>query len=225
MTFLEEIAFRQSLFWGGVTFSLVTAALFAIFASWRGPSWWKTILKAMPAGALVFAAYANFANPLVIAALALSLVGDIALSRPGDRAFLVGLIGFAAAHLAYIVHFYGLANGTPPVTAAVILVALALSTEFWLKPHTKDLKWPVRIYVVLITLMGLTAAAMPARELATMGAFLFIFSDLLLAIHLFRLKDSSVLHVPIAITLWVAYALAQVAILIGAGFAQPLIAL
>ena len=225
MTLLEEIAFRQSLFWGGVTFSLATAALFAIFASWRGPSWWKTLLKAMPVGALVFAASANFANPLVIAALALSLVGDIALSRLGDRAFLVGLIGFAAAHLAYIVHFYDLTNGTPPLTAAVILVALALSTEFWLRPHTKDLKWPVRIYVVLITLMGLTAAAMPARELATMGAFLFIFSDLLLAIHLFRLKDGSVLHVPIAILLWVAYALAQVAILIGVGFAQPLIAL
>ena len=225
MTFLEEIAFRQSLFWGGVTFSLATAALFAIFASWHGPSWWKTLLKAMPVGALVFAASANFANPLVIAALALSLVGDIALSRLGDRAFLVGLIGFAAAHLAYIVHFYDLTNGTPPLTAAVILVALALSTEFWLRPHTKDLKWPVRIYVVLITLMGLTAAALPARELATMGAFLFIFSDLLLAIHLFRLKEGSVLHVPIAILLWMAYALAQVAILIGAGFAQPLIAL
>ncbi|MGR3814461.1 MAG: lysoplasmalogenase [Cognatishimia activa] len=225
MTLLEEIAFRQSLFWGGVTFSLATAALFAIFASWRGPSWWKTLLKAMPVGALVFAASANFANPLVIAALALSLVGDIALSRLGDRAFLVGLIGFAAAHLAYIVHFYDLTNGTPPLTAAVILVALALSTEFWLRPHTKDLKWPVRIYVVLITLMGLTAAALPARELATMGAFLFIFSDLLLAIHLFRLKEGSVLHVPIAILLWMAYALAQVAILIGAGFAQPLIAL
>ena len=58
-----------------------------------------------------------------------------------------------------------------------------------------------------------------------MGAFLFILSDLLLAIHLFRLKDGSVLHVPIAILLWMAYALAQVAILIGAGFAQPLIAL
>lgn len=223
MTFLEEIAFRQSLFWGGVSVSLLTAALFAIFAAWRGPSWWKTILKALPVGALVIAGYANFANPLVIAALALSLVGDIALSRPGNRAFLIGLIGFAVAHLAYVVHFYDLSRGMPPVAAVVILVAPALSTELWLTPHTKDLKWPVRIYVVLITLMGLTAAALPARELATFGALLFIFSDLLLAMHLFRLRETSVLHVPISILLWVAYALAQVAILIGAGFAQPLL--
>lgn len=223
MTFLEEIAFRQSLFWGGVSFSLIAAALFAIFAAWRGPSWWKTCLKAMPVGALVFAGYANFANPLVIAALALSLVGDIALSRPGNRAFLIGLIGFAAAHLAYIIHFYGLAVGLPPITAILVLVALAASTELWLRPRTGDLKWPVRIYVLLITAMGLTAIAMPARELATMGALLFIFSDLLLAIHLFRLDQKSILNVPISIALWVAYALAQVAILIGAGFAQPLV--
>jgi uncharacterized membrane protein YhhN len=223
MTFLEEIALRQSLFWGGISVSLLTAAIFAVFAAWRGPSWWKTILKALPVGALVVAGLANFANPLVVAALALSLVGDIALSRPGERAFLVGLIGFAAAHVAYVVHFYDLSSGAPSLVAVIALAALALSTEVWLRPHTGALAWPVRIYVVLITLMGLTAMAMPARELATWGALLFIFSDLLLALHLFRLDAKSILNVPISIALWVAYALAQVAILIGAGFAQPLL--
>lgn len=225
MTFLEEIALRQSLFWGGVTFSLIAAALFAIFACWRGPSWWKTALKSLPVGALVFAGVANFANPWIVAGLALSLVGDVALSRAGQRAFLIGLIGFAAAHIAYIVHFFGLASGTPPLLAASILVALAASTEVWLKPHTGDMKWAVRIYVVLITLMGLTALAMPARELASMGALLFIVSDLLLAVQLFRLNEASKLQVPVSILLWVTYALAQVAILVGAGFAQPLVSL
>ena len=225
MTFLEEIALRQSLFWGGVTVSLVTALLFAVFACWRGPSWWKTILKALPVGALVFAGIANFANPLVIAGLALSLVGDVALSRAGQRAFLIGLIGFAAAHVVYIVHFFGLASGTPPLLAAAIIVALAASTELWLRPHTGDLKWAVRLYVVLISLMGLTAISIPARDLASLGALLFIFSDLLLAIQVFRLDARSKLNVPISIALWVTYALAQVAILIGAGFAQPLVSL
>ncbi|WP_370229033.1 lysoplasmalogenase family protein [Cognatishimia sp.] len=225
MTFLEEIALRQSLFWGGVTVSLVTALLFAVFACWRGPSWWKTILKALPVGALVFAGIANFANPLVIAGLALSLVGDVALSRAGQRAFLIGLIGFAAAHAVYIVYFFDLASGTPPLLAAAIIVALAASTELWLRPHTGDLKWAVRLYVVLISLMGLTAISIPARDLASLGALLFIFSDLLLAIQVFRRDARSKLNVPISIALWVTYALAQVAILIGAGFAQPLVSL
>ena len=225
MTFLEEIALRESLYWGGVTVSLVTAAIYMVLASWRGPSWWKTILKALPVGALVFAASANFAAPLVIAALALSLIGDIALSRNGERAFLIGLIGFAAAHVAYIVHFYDMATMTPPLAAVFVLVVLALSTEVWLRPYTGAMMWPVRVYVVLITLMGLTATSLPAHPLATLGALTFIVSDVLLAIQLFRLGPTSPARIPIAVLLWAAYALAQVMILLGAGFAQPLLSL
>lgn len=223
MTFLEEIAFRQSLFWGGIIVALGAGCLYAMFACYRPPSWWKTLLKALPVAALIVGAYANFAAPLVIAALALSLVGDIALSRPGDRAFLVGLVGFALAHVAYIVHFYDLAHGLPPMLVAVILGVLALSTEVWLSPYTGKFKWAVRTYVVLIALMGLMASAMPARDLAVTGAFLFILSDLLLAIQLFRLEKRSFFNVPISVVLWLAYLLAQVAIVIGAGFAQPLL--
>lgn len=223
MTFFEEIAFRQSLFWGSVSAALVIAALYAALACWRGPSWGRTIFKALPLALLVFGGVANFANPLVIAALILSLLGDIALSREGQRAFLTGLIGFALAHLIYIIHFVGLGTGWPALVPALVLAALALSTELWLTPFTDHMTWPVRIYVALITVMGLTALTLEGRELALWGAFAFVASDLLLGIHLFRLKAASRLHVPISVALWLLYILAQTGILLGAGFAQPLI--
>ena len=225
MTFIEEIAFRQSLFWGSLTAALIIAALFAIVASWRGPSWWRTLFKALPLALLIFGSVANFAHPLVIAALVFSLFGDIALSRAGQRPFLIGLIGFGLAHVLYVVHFAGIGTGWPAFGPALALIGLALSTEFFLKPHTSDMLWPVRVYVVLITAMGLAALTLVDRDLALIGAMAFVISDLLLAIQLFRLNSASRLHVPISVALWALYILAQAGILLGAGFAQPLISL
>ncbi|MGR3837204.1 MAG: lysoplasmalogenase family protein [Cognatishimia sp.] len=225
MTVFEEIALRQTLFWGGLVAAIGIGGLYSILACYRVQSWWRTVFKALPLIALLFAASANFAAPLVIVGLALSLVGDIALSRDGERAFLVGLIGFALAHVAYIYHFYTLSAVPVPLLGAVLVALLALSTEVWLAPYTGDLKWPVRIYVVLIALMGVLALTLEARMIATYGALAFIASDCLLAIQLFRMRDGAKLAVPVSILLWVLYLAAQIGILLGAGFAQPLVSL
>ena len=225
MTVFEEIALRQTLFWGGLVAAIGIGGLYAILACYRAQSGWRTVFKALPLVALLFAASANFAAPLVIAGLALSLVGDIALSRDGARAFLVGLIGFALAHVAYIYHFYTLSAVPVPWLGAALVVLLALSTEVWLAPYAGDLKWPVRIYVVLIALMGVLALTLEARMMATYGAMAFIASDCLLAIQLFRMQEGARLAVPVSILLWVLYLAAQVGILLGAGFAQPLLSL
>ena len=95
---------------------------------------------------------------LLTLALLLSAVGDLALSRSGQKAFLAGLTGFALAHLLFIILFQGL--GPDPIWAAfghtpffaVVLVLVALSSEIWLAPYTGKLVWPVRVYVTLITL-------------------------------------------------------------------------
>jgi uncharacterized membrane protein YhhN len=230
MTVLEEIALRQSILYGGLALGCAVALIYAAGFCYRGPSWIKTVVKAVPLLAFAVAAQVNFANPLIVVALALSALGDIALSRPGERAFLAGLAAFAAAHLAYALMFSGLLSGKDPsrlldvpLLPALALAALAVSTEFWLAPHAGALRGAVRAYVVLITLMGLTALSLPPeRALAVWGAFAFILSDLLLAIQIFRMGPASRGQVPVSVLLWLLYVAGQAAILAGAGFARPL---
>lgn len=230
MTVLQEIALRQSLFYGGLALGLVFAAIYAAGFCYRGPGWPKTVIKAVPLLAFAVAAQINFANPVIVVALVLSALGDIALSRDTDRTFLIGLVAFALAHLAYVAHFSGLFYGEDParllelpVVPALAMVGLAVSTGFWLIPHTGALRWPVRVYVGLITLMGLTALSLPpGRELALWGAGAFILSDLILSVQLFRLGPASRWQVPASVLLWLLYVAGQLAILLGAGFARPL---
>jgi uncharacterized membrane protein YhhN len=110
-----------------------------------------------------------------------------------------------------------------PLAPAVGIICLALSTEYWLAPFTGGMKWPVRIYVILIAVMGVTALSLPlGREFALIGVFAFIASDTLLAIQLFRLAKNSSWQTPTSICLWVLYVSGQLGIFIGAGFARPL---
>lgn len=223
MTAIEEIALRQSLLYGGLALGLVFALIYAVFFCHRGPGRWKTAVKAVPLTAFAAAGVAGFADPVIIAALVLSAAGDIALSRRGERAFLAGLVAFALAHVAYAAAFFGLSTGAPPLLPAVALVALALSTEVWLTPHGGALRWPVRIYVTLITVMGLAALALPgARALALAGAMAFILSDAILALQRFRMAQASVWQRPASVALWLLYVGGQALILTGAGFARPI---
>lgn len=223
MTFLEEIALRQTVFWSGLSISIIAAILYAVLACYRPPSWWKTVLKAVPVLALIVAGGAQFAAPAVLVALVLSWIGDVALSRNGERAFLIGLISFAGAHIAYVFLFLSLGTGALVSIGAAVVVLLALSTERWLTPYCDNLRWPVRGYVAIIAAMAICALTLDGRDIAVWGAFLFLASDLLLAVHLFRLQPTSRLNVPISIALWVLYMAAQIAILLGAGFSKPIL--
>lgn len=224
MSPIEEIALRQGTLWGLLTIGTIAALIYAVFFCHRQASRSKTFTKAIPMPAYAGAVWVSFGFPLVWVALLLSAVGDIALSRKGDRAFLIGLGGFALAHLAYVLHFWTL--GTGPTIAhwpwIALLVVLALSTEVWLAPFTGALKGPVRVYVVLITLMGLTALGLGDRPLALWGAVAFILSDTILALQLFRMRESSPWQRAASVALWLLYAGGQLAILLGAGFTSPL---
>ncbi|TNF65023.1 MAG: lysoplasmalogenase [Rhodobacteraceae bacterium] len=227
MSVLEEIALRQSILYGGVALGALFALIYAAVFCHRPASWPKTLVKAVPMLAFAAAGMVNFADPLVIAALVLSAIGDVALSREGQRAFLSGLVAFALAHLLYVILFMGLrpddAGGLPPLLPTLALLALALSTEIWLTPHAGALRGAVRVYVLLITAMGLAALSLPeGRGLAVLGALAFILSDAILALQRFRMADTSRWQVPASVALWLLYAGGQAAILLGAGFARPI---
>jgi uncharacterized membrane protein YhhN len=129
----------------------------------------------------------------VVAALALSLAGDVLLALPGDR-LLPGLAAFLLAHVCYIAAF---SAGT----------AFAPSQLLWLLPWglaaggVVAYTWtglgrhrvPVLCYVAVICVMAWRAAmrgqtALPRASvvLALLGAGLFVASDAILTIRRFR---------------------------------------
>ncbi|MEQ8895797.1 MAG: lysoplasmalogenase [Roseovarius sp.] len=197
-----------------VAFLAVSCGVAVVYGLWlcHGPvSVWRSVVKTVPVALLaVWAAMAG--GPVwLVAALGLSAVGDFALSREGERAFLVGLCAFALAHVAYIALLLGLVAGAPPVVPVVVLLALAVSTELWLAPFAGEMRWPVRGYVVLITVMAGCALALPgALWVAAVGAGAFVLSDTLLAVQMFRRDVAARFDRVLSVALWTLYFGAQV---------------
>lgn len=154
-------------------------------------------LKTAPVALFALAAALAGGPWLLVLGLALGSLGDLALSRKGETAFMAGLGSFALSHLAYAVLFVGVEGRLAPFDLTALrwlgvaaLVIMAQSTMIWLMPHTGSLKRPVAAYVAIISAMGLAALHLPASHGLTMlGAGLFVASDLVLAAELFRMRE------------------------------------
>lgn len=176
------------------------------------PSLARSAYKTLPVAMLALAALIAGAPFWLVGALTASAIGDWALSRSGDRLFLVGMLAFAAAHLSYVLGMTGLVSEIS-IPALVLIAGLLLSTEFWLSPHTGALKQPVRAYVLIIGAMAIAAFSLPSGfALAKAGAGLFVLSDLLIAIEKFRLRQS---NKNISRGIWLTYLAAQIFLLTG----------
>lgn len=185
----------------------------------REKSWSSSLVKTIPLVAFGMAGVMAGAPWLLTMGLFLSAAGDFGLSVKGDKGFLIGLAAFAIAHIAYIAHFIADSALWPwqayllqPVPA-LILTAIVLSTEVWIAPHTGEMRWPVRIYTLIIGVMGLSALMHP-EHLALLGAGLFIASDLILAVDLFRLKEDAPARRFTSYSLWPFYVGGQFCLLL-----------
>ena len=128
------------------------------------------------------------ARPWFVAALALSLVGDVLLMLPHER-FVGGIVAFLLAHVAYIVGL-GLIVMTADFVAIGVVVGLVVvgSTVFLVAwPVVRAVHSgrprqvaPVVAYLAVISTMVVVACA-TGRPLAIAGAFLFYASDAVLA--------------------------------------------
>ncbi|NDR56899.1 lysoplasmalogenase [Aliiruegeria sabulilitoris] len=162
------------------------------------PSLVKSALKTASTLLLALSAVTAGATPWLIAALCLGALGDLLLSRDGQRAFLLGLIAFAIAHLAYVglfvfeagAEFAELAKGENLVAAFLLLAFGGVMAGFLWRP-AGEMRWPVMAYVVVILAMGLSAVALPesAGIWPLLAALLFIASDAILASELFLLPQ------------------------------------
>jgi uncharacterized membrane protein YhhN len=120
---------------------------------------------------------------IVVAALTLSLVGDVLLVLPADL-FVPGLAAFLLAHVAYVVAMLvlgalsgGLLLGLlgVAIAAAVIGVRIVRGAA----RHDPALRAPVLAYLAVISLMVATAAGTGVAVVLA-GALLFYASDAVL---------------------------------------------
>ena len=152
----------------------------------------------------------------LLAALALSLVGDVALLSDSEPRFVLGLGSFLLAHLAFVVTFVHL--GMPRADLALgglaLVVVLVLVVGRRVVPAAgreggPALAGAVTAYMVVIAVMVVAAWA-TGHVLVVLGASLFMVSDAVLAMDRFvRTRRFGSLAV------MVTYHLAQVLLVVG----------
>ena len=119
-----------------------------------------------------------------------------------------GVAAFAVAHVFYALLFWS-GSDKIAVLPAIVIVAYAISTEFWLIPRTGSLRWAVRIYVLFIAAMAL--AALSTQSIAVIvGAILFLTSDSLIGRGKFLLGPDHPKGVTNDYLVWITYIAAQI---------------
>jgi uncharacterized membrane protein YhhN len=159
-------------------------------------------------GAIAIAAAADgprSATILTVIALALCLVGDIALLAVVDR-FVVGLAAFLLGHLAFMVMFVarGLHDRTWAGVAVIGVVALfaAVAVPILRGAAVKGFGTPVRAYLSVISVMCVLGWA-TGNGLVVVGATAFIISDSILGWDEF-VAEAKWRHVAIMVSYHVA---------------------
>ena len=216
-----------------MSYTLILIALVIAVVDWVAVAkgWRKVEYFTRPAVMVALLAWlwqnSTFSGHLVWFAigLACSLAGDVFLMLPREQ-FILGLVSFLLAHLAYLVGFN---SSLPPIHLAslilLLLIALAGSAIYrriasgLQASGQAALKLPVLAYSIVISLMLFSALVTLVRPewsalnalLASAGALLFYTSDTILAWNKFV---APVRHGP----MWVimTYHLGQMLIVLGA---------
>jgi uncharacterized membrane protein YhhN len=168
----------------------------------------KTITKGLPTWVLL--------------ALLFSWLGDVLLmfQDKNENFFLFGLSAFLLAHVFYITFFHKIRirEGIKPnIFWLLIVVAYYAGLISWLSPYLGEMKLPVRIYGIVISIMFMLAMHLLsiknkiAGKWMMCGALLFVISDSVLAINKFY-QPFEAANVIIMLT----YGLAQLFIVKGA---------
>jgi uncharacterized membrane protein YhhN len=158
----------------------------------------------------------------ITAALCFSWLGDVLLLfQENDQLyFMLGLASFLIAHIFYIVFFHYVrvrekVKGNPWLMVIVVIYYAALITI--LSPYLEGMKWPVRVYGIVISFMFMLAMHMlfiknkNEGRWMMVGALLFVISDSVLAINKFYKPFGEA-----GITVMLTYGLAQLFIVYGA---------
>jgi uncharacterized membrane protein YhhN len=154
----------------------------------------------------------------LLLALLFSWIGDCILlfAHKGELYFIFGLIAFLIAHITFIVLFTKQKSGNKSFKKPLFWVGFVFATLYLagmlslLLPSLGDLRFPVILYALIITIMLKTALkgtfdwSGNSKYLVLAGAVFFVASDSILAINKF--------HSPIAsasYSIMITYLVAQ----------------
>ena len=142
-----------------------------------------------------------------ILGLIFSFLGDFFLLLTSG--FLLGLGSFLLAHIFYIISFKKRSLSRVSVGVVVVLLLYLVSLLSFLFPHLNEMKIPVIIYGIIISMM-LYFSIKTQEKLLIVGALFFVISDSVLSVNLF-VNSSLLLNLLVMIT----YVLAQVLLVKG----------
>ncbi|HET8882398.1 MAG TPA: lysoplasmalogenase [Solimonas sp.] len=176
--------------------AIVLSAVAAIAADWNEgkPPLFKLLkpLTTILIAALAWQAPDSLYRSALLAALLLSLVGDIALMYESNAAFLAGLGSFLLAHLVFMLAFlHGVETYRLPGWAWWFPVYGAALGIVLVRRADAALRAPVIVYALVLTGMALTAALRwqalggVTGGFALLGAALFVLSDSALGVRRF----------------------------------------
>ena len=101
------------------------------------------------------------------------MIGDVALLSDSNRAFMVGLVAFLLAHVAYVIAFLGVAAWSPHVAiVAIVIVAASLLLLRAIWKGAAGMHAATIAYAVVISAMVVSAWATvggPAPDGAVRG--------------------------------------------------------
>jgi len=204
-----------------LVFSLVAAVIYA-FTLNMPPSLARSAAKTLAVAMLAVLALVQSGPLLLVAALALSAVGDAFLSRDGEKAFLGGLASFLLAHILYVPLFLQSGGGSGllgteswrgAIALGLAAFAIVMLAALWRRVGPA-LRIPIAVYVAAILAMGISALT-TSNTLVIGGAILFMASDGLLAAEKFLLAAISPHRVWMRYAVWALYYAAQFCITLG----------
>lgn len=200
---------------GTLIFSVLLAVFYGMIVH-RAPSLRRTVVKTGSVALLVLLAWLQGGPPLLLAALALSAVGDACLAQKGETPFLAGLASFLCAHVAYVALFWAKGGGIAEILSepSRIVIALALVTavalilsRLW-PALEAAMRLPVLFYCVAILAMGISSLS-ELGATVVLGAVLFMASDAILAAGRFLVPADDPRHAWMQPLVWALYYAAQ----------------
>lgn len=204
MTLVQTVVLFASVLFGLIYLPLIE----------RPASLGRTVFKTLPVTLLCVFALMSGGQLTLIAALALSAVGDAFLAQDGEQGFLAGLVSFLLAHLAYAYLFYqfgdlalitvvgGRAGG------AIMAVGAAVAVVILLWRPAERLAPAVGVYTLAILSMALLSLGMAPIQIF-IAAALFMSSDIVIAIRTFLMKPNHPAGWVAGLYIWASYYTAQ----------------
>lgn len=147
---------------------------------------------------------------LILIGLVFCLIGDVFLMF--DAYFVFGLASFLIGHVFFIYAFTTINGFTTKIKTLIPLLIVSGLVFLYLKDHLGDLLIPVILYITCIALMTWQALNLYIWKkeygflLITIGAFMFLVSDSVLAINKF-VSNFTIAQFLISSTYWSAITL------------------